>query len=180
MEGIDQIDGTILLAVARERIASHLFNRVAVYPNEGAGCAMHAGAFVTLKEHGLLRGCIGRMKSRNPVFETIKDMAYSAAFEDPRFVPLAREELDHLHIEITVLSPMVSIRDTSEIVVGKHGIYISFQDRTGVFLPQVALEQGWNREEFLEHLCKKAGVPPNSWKDPRATISIFEGVIFEE
>jgi AmmeMemoRadiSam system protein A len=180
MEGLDQTDGIKLLKVARERISSHLLSRKPNYPEPGSLFDVYRGVFVTLKERGLLRGCIGRMTSRDPLFETIKIMAYAAAFEDPRFVPLAKEELEYIHIELTVLSPMTGIKKESEISLGKHGIYISFQGRTGVFLPQVAIEQGWTREELLEHVCMKAGLPPSAWQDPKASLFTFEGAIFEE
>jgi len=120
------------------------------------------------------------MSSPEPLYETVREMARSAAFEDPRFAPVSREELDSIEIEITALSPMRKIASVEEIEVGRHGIHIQKLWRSGVFLPQVATEQGWDRDQLLEEVCYKAGLPGDSWKGPDAVISIFEGLVFGE
>ncbi len=131
------------------------------------------GAFVTLKTSGRLRGCLGRFVADDPLWKTVRDMAVAAAREDPRFVAdrITPPELDELQIEISVLSPLKKTEDPiEEMELGKHGIYIRRGERTGCFLPQVALEAGWNKELFLDNCCShKAGLPPGVWRDDPAT-----------
>ena len=177
---LDAEEKSALLATAREAIASRLEKRQAVWPPASGALLGPGGAFVTLHEKGSLRGCIGRMSSPDPLVTTIREMARAAAFEDPRFPALAHDELALVDIEITLLSPMRRIEDTAEIVLGLHGLYIVKGWKSGVFLPQVATEQGWDKETYLEQVCRKAGLPPDSWKSPEAAISIFEGAIFGE
>lgn len=173
-------DRRILCVVAREAIASQIEARPPVYPPYSEGCLQTAGAFVTLKTGGELRGCIGTMVGRRVLGETIKIMAKEAAFEDPRFEPLRAEELDLIDIEITVLGPLKKIADESEIILGVHGVYLICRGRAGVFLPQVAPEWGWDTPTLLTNLCRKAGLAPGSWRDPGAALYIFEGLEFDE
>jgi MEMO1 family protein len=134
------------------------------------------GAFVTLKLNGALRGCIGRFISSDPLYNVVRESALSSAFEDPRFTPLTKEELEKTEIEITVLGPLKKINDISEIVLGKHGIYIKKGMRSGTMLPQVATENNWTVEEFLGYTSRdKAGIGWTGWKD--AEIFIYEGVV---
>ncbi len=151
-------------------------------PREPSGGALDtvAGAFVSLHKRGALRGCIGRMSADVPLVRTIADMARAAAFEDPRFPPLRREELDELIIEITVLSPLHAIKDPQEIEIGRHGVQLTVGMRSAVFLPQVAPEQGWGVHELLDNLALKAGLPPSAWQRPDARLAVFEGVVFSE
>jgi AmmeMemoRadiSam system protein B/AmmeMemoRadiSam system protein A len=135
------------------------------------------GAFVTINEEGLLRGCIGTFTSEQPLYKTIIDMAISSSSSDPRFPPVAKDELDRLEVEISVLSPLRKIDDVNEIKVGKHGIYIIKGFNRGVLLPQVATEYGWDRTTFLEQTCRKAGLPKDSWKGD-ADIYIFSAQVF--
>jgi uncharacterized protein (TIGR00296 family) len=107
-------------------------------------------------------------------------MAISAALNDPRFPPVSKEEIDELHIEISVLTPLKKIDDPEIIEIGKHGIYIRKDIFSGLLLPQVATEQGWNRKIFLEQTCRKAGLPPNAYKEPDTDIFIFQALIFNE
>jgi len=137
------------------------------------------GAFVTLKIGGTLRGCIGQFISSEPLYEVVLKSSQSSAFEDPRFPALSREELPSTDIEITVLGPMVKINDIREIELGKHGIYIKKDYRSGTMLPQVAIENGWNVEEFLGYTSRdKAGIGWNGWRS--ADIFIYEGIVLEE
>jgi AmmeMemoRadiSam system protein B/AmmeMemoRadiSam system protein A len=134
------------------------------------------GAFVTLKVDGALRGCIGRFISSDPLYNVVKESALSSAFEDPRFTPLTKEEFDKTQIEITVLGPLKKINNISEIVLGRHGIYIKKDYRSGTMLPQVATENKWTVEEFLGYTSRdKAGIGWTGWKD--AEIYIYEGVV---
>jgi MEMO1 family protein len=137
------------------------------------------GAFVTLKINGALRGCIGRFFSSEPLYSVVQESAISSAFEDPRFLPLTKEEFKETDIEITVIGPLKKIHDISEIVLGKHGIYIKKDNRAGTMLPQVATENGWTVEEFLGVTSRdKAGLGWDGWKD--AEIFIYEGIVLED
>ncbi len=138
------------------------------------------GAFVTLHENGDLRGCIGTFQSNRPLVNTVQEMAVSAAERDPRFPSLRPDEIESIDIEISALSPLREIKDVSEIEVGSHGIYITRGFHTGVLLPQVATEYGWNRETFLQHTCLKAGLQPEAWKEAGTKIEIFDAQVFGE
>ena len=173
-------DRAALLATAREAIAARLERRAPRWPETGPALREPCGAFVTLHEEGSLRGCIGRMSSPESLAETVREMAAAAAFEDPRFAPLASDELDLVDIEITALSPMRRIDSVDEIVVGLHGIHIAKGWHSGVFLPQVATEQGWDRDTYVEQVCRKAGMASDAWKSPDAVIQVFEGLVFGE
>lgn len=137
------------------------------------------GAFVTLRINGKLRGCIGRFISTDPLYEVVKQMAVAAALEDYRFNPLTKEEFEKTGIEISVLGPLKKINNISEIVLGKHGIYIKKDLHSGTMLPQVATENGWSVEEFLGYTSRdKAGLGWSGWKD--ADIYVYEAVVLEE
>jgi AmmeMemoRadiSam system protein B/AmmeMemoRadiSam system protein A len=136
------------------------------------------GAFVTIQKRGQLRGCIGYIEGHGPLHKTIEDMAEAAAFRDPRFSPVKEKELPELDIEISVLTPLTRIKDVSEIQVGKHGIYIKKGWYSGLLLPQVATEYGWDRQTFLDHTCQKAGLPSAAWKEKDTEIYIFSADIF--
>ena len=136
------------------------------------------GAFVTLKKRGHLRGCIGYIKAVKPLWETVQEMAMAAAFHDPRFPSLKSEELKDLSLEISVLSPLQRIKNINEIVVGKHGLYIVRGYNSGLLLPQVAVEYGWDRETFLRETCYKAGLPPQAWMDKETEIYFFSADYF--
>jgi AmmeMemoRadiSam system protein B/AmmeMemoRadiSam system protein A len=136
------------------------------------------GAFVTIHKRGQLRGCIGYIEGRGPLHKTIEEMAEAAAFRDPRFTPVKEKELPELELEISVLTPLKKIQDVNEIQVGKHGIYIKKGWYSGLLLPQVATEYGWDRQTFLEHTCQKAGLPPHAWKEKDTEIYIFSADIF--
>lgn len=138
------------------------------------------GAFVTLKENNELRGCIGYMEPIKPLAQTVVECAISAATNDSRFRPLATSELDEIKIEISILSPLKRVRTMDDIVLGKTGLVIEMEGKRGVFLPQVAKEFGWDKEEFLKQLCFKAGLKPEDWKSPQAKISSFTAQVFSE
>ncbi|KFO67820.1 hypothetical protein ER57_08325 [Smithella sp. SCADC] len=175
---IDIDDQKALLKYARKVIQAALEHEPEPEPPE-LSTTLRCGAFVTLREDASLRGCIGRMQSNDPLARTIADMALAAAFEDPRFAPVAAEELPRLEIEITLLSPLKPILP-EQVVVGKHGLLISALGRSGVLLPQVPTEYGWDRETFLEQLCRKAGLAAGTWKSSLAQLYGFEGFVFSE
>lgn len=137
-------------------------------------------AFVTLKKHGNLRGCIGHTEPHMPLWECVREMAVAASTQDPRFKRVRQEELPDLDYEISVLFPAVPVRDINEIVIGRDGLTIQLRGRRGLLLPQVPVEWGWNREQFLNHTANKAGLPMDAWKDPDAVLQRFEGIIFNE
>lgn len=136
------------------------------------------GAFVTLKIDGSLRGCIGNIVGQGPLFETLARMARAAAFEDPRFAPLTETEFDRVDTEISVLSPVEECPDPEAVVIGRHGLIVMRGTNQGLLLPQVAVEWGWDRETFLAQTCRKAGLPPNAWKEAGTRLLWFEAVVF--
>jgi AmmeMemoRadiSam system protein A len=136
------------------------------------------GAFVCLKTKGELKGCIGYIRAARPLDETVRQMAREAAFHDPRFLPLDQSEWTDTDIEISVLTPMRRITDVEEIEVGTHGIYIERGMESGLLLPQVATENGWDRKLFLEYTCIKAGLSRDAWKSPETRIYIFSADVF--
>jgi AmmeMemoRadiSam system protein A len=138
------------------------------------------GAFVTLKKRGALRGCIGHVVGVKPLVRTVMEMAVQAAFHDPRFPPVTAGEVDDLTLEISVMSPLTEVGDVSEIEVGAHGLVIRAGGRSGLLLPQVATDYGWDRETFLEHTCAKAGLPSDAWKTEGVTILKFTAEVFGE
>ena len=141
------------------------------------------GAFVTLRTHGRLRGCIGCFEASQPLHEVVAEMAESSALKDPRFVfdRLRPEELADLTIEISVLSPLERIDDPLDFELGRHGIQLTRGGASGCFLPQVATETGWSKEEFLTQCAYgKAGLPPDAWKDPATEVRRFTCEIISE
>jgi len=139
----------------------------------------NCGAFVTLKIDEQLRGCIGRFMPDEPLYQIVQDMAVSSSTEDRRFSPVTKEELDSITIEISVLSPLKKITTSDEIVLGKHGIYMTKGGFSGTFLPQVATETGWTKEEFLGHCARdKAGIGWDGWE--KADLYIYTAIVFDE
>lgn len=136
-----------------------------------------SGCFVTITQRKQLRGCIGTFVSEQPLWETVREMAISAATRDPRFRPMQPEELADFHLEISVLSPLRDIASVDEIDVGTHGIYVIKGAARGVLLPQVAVEYGWDRETFLRQTCRKAGLPEDAWHR-NCRILVFTAEIF--
>jgi AmmeMemoRadiSam system protein A len=171
----------ILLRVVRETIERLTESkRPLSYDFENPIFRQNRGAFVTLHKNDKLRGCIGYVKAIKPLLATVIEMAEAAAMRDPRFTPVTGDEVSELDIEISVLSPVREIKDVDEISVGKHGIIIEQGFFSGLLLPQVATEYGWDRRSFLEHTCRKAGLPANAWEDKKTTISIFTAQVFGE
>jgi AmmeMemoRadiSam system protein A len=144
---------------------------------------VHAGAFVTLKSSGRLRGCLGQFMSDQPLWQLIAVMARSSATEDPRFLHdrIAPDELPDVHIEISVLSPMEKIDDPLDIELGVHGIYVTGRGRSGTYLPQVATEHHMSKEQFLSSCCSgKAGLPPDAWRTGEAEVYVYTAEVFGE
>jgi MEMO1 family protein len=173
-------DKKALLAFARETI-SRLFltDTVPLARGFNENLQQPRGVFVTLKKKGELRGCIGRIIGDEPLCKLVGAMAVQAAFNDRRFQPMTFDELKDTEIEISVLTPMKKVTGAADIVVGSDGVLLSKDGRSAVFLPQVATEQGWNREELLDNLCLKAGLTTGSWK-AGAQLSTFQAIMFSE
>jgi len=138
------------------------------------------GAFVTLHKNGQLRGCIGYIIGYKTLKDTIIDMAKAAAFRDPRFNPVTRDELDGIVIEISVLSEMIPVNEITEIVIGRDGLLLNIPLGHGVLLPQVATEYNWDVHTFLKHLSLKAGLKPDDWKDKQSKLYRFSAEVFGE
>lgn len=137
------------------------------------------GAFVTLYLAGELRGCIGVATAVSPLYETVQNCAISAATTDPRFPPLTLSELSEVRIEISVLSPLERVKAIEEIEIGVHGLIVYHEGRRGLLLPQVATEHGWDREQFLRQVCRKAGLPMDEWTKG-ARVERFTALVFGE
>jgi AmmeMemoRadiSam system protein A len=169
-----------LLEVARLAIAAHLTGEELAIGDDGEP-GPSQGAFVTLRTRGSgeLRGCIGHVEADQPLVSTVRRMAVAAATQDPRFPLVTREELDTLQLEISVLSSLSSIRP-EEVEVGRHGLLLRFRGRSGLLLPQVPVAQRWDRETFLDHTCRKAGLPPDTWRDPACELLAFTAIVFGE
>ncbi len=178
---LSQAEKKALLTIARQTIKLALEGKALPEPQYKFPLFQEKrGAFVTLHKNKMLRGCIGYIFAYKPLEETIIEMAQAAAFRDPRFPPLEKNELNELEIEISVLTPIREITDINEIEVGKHGIIIERGMNSGLLLPQVATEYGWDRETFLDHTCQKAGLPKNTWKKEGTVIKIFSADVFHE
>ncbi len=181
---MDKKDKKVLLNIARKSIES----AIADTPDKLTQIKITSptlneknGAFVTLKTHGKLRGCIGRMVSDIPLHKLVSEMAVSSATEDPRFTKIQPSELKDTEIVISVLTPLQKIDDPLDFELGRHGIYIKKNSRSGCFLPQVATDTGWTKEEFLSQCCSmKAGLSSNAWKKRGIDVYIFTSEIISE
>ena len=171
-----------LLKIARDSIRSYLTTRKPPrIEAENPKLKQKRGVFVTLRRGEALRGCIGFIEPIFPLYHAISECAVSAATKDIRFPPVTIEELPRITIEISVLSPTKRVASVDEIEMGIHGVVVKKGFNQGIFLPQVAKEAGWNKEEFLSHLCSgKAGLPSDAWKDRDTEIYIFSVEKFEE
>lgn len=172
-----------LLDTVRKTLDAYLRTKeiLAMTPVNVRLAELKLGAFVTLKKEGELRGCIGNFSSRDALQKNIQCMSIASATGDPRFRPVTHGEFKDLKIEISVLYPLVPVKEIAEIEVGRDGLYICLGRCSGVLLPQVAKEYGWDRDEFLCHTCVKAGLHPDTWKQRRdIQIYRFEADVFSE
>jgi AmmeMemoRadiSam system protein B/AmmeMemoRadiSam system protein A len=147
-------------------------------PPDVEGLSEKKGIFVTLEIGGNLRGCIGQIKAKQPLPELTAEMAVAAAFDDPRFPELSKEESEQIDISLSILSPLKRVHDFYKVEVGKHGLMIKLDMNSGLLLPQVATDNNWDREAFLEQTCLKAGLPRHSYKDQRAEVYSFTAEVF--
>ncbi|MGA8265639.1 MAG: AmmeMemoRadiSam system protein A, partial [Ignavibacteriaceae bacterium] len=175
---------SILLHAAREAIRSLYDNEVKnsvvdfnYYPELKK---KDAGAFVTLTKNGKLRGCVGYITSIKPLFDTVIDAAQNSAVNDPRFSPVREEELSHIDIEVSILSPPESFSGYDSIIIGKHGLLLDEEHYRSVLLPQVAIEHNFTVSDFLSALCEKAGLERNAWVNEILDIKVFTAEIISE
>jgi AmmeMemoRadiSam system protein A len=177
-------DKAVLLKLARDTLDQYLSERqLPAFTPTSAIMRQPRATFVTLRHKHTheLRGCKGEIEARYPLWESVQQTSLSSALEDPRFPPVRHEELAELHIEISVLTPMRLASSPDEVIVGRHGVLIRRGERGGLFLPQVPVEQGWDRDEYLSTLCwMKAGLPADAWRKKDVQLYLFEAEIFEE
>jgi AmmeMemoRadiSam system protein B/AmmeMemoRadiSam system protein A len=167
-----------LLELARSAVGAYVEDgRVIEYSSTNSRFLAHRGVFVTLKKRGALRGCIGFIEPVMPLALGVVEAAIYAAARDVRFEPVSKAELKSLEYEISVLAPLEDMPDPNLVKVGKHGLVIEMNGRKGLLLPQVPVENGWDRRMFLEQTCLKAGLPPDAWKKG-AKLQSFEAIVF--
>ena len=181
---MDPHEQNALLALARRAVEAAVNGRGPITPPplEGIAAQMR-GCFVTLKNGPHLRGCIGTFQPHHPLGRMICEMALAAATQDPRFYddPITPAELEHLRVEVSVLSPLELTDDPAALTVGVHGIYIIHDGYAGCFLPEVATDMGWSAREFLDNCCThKAGLPAGAWRDAATQVYLFTSEKFEE
>ncbi len=185
---VSEKDGQILVKTARMIVTEYLKNgsKIELEEKFQEDFSFKSGVFVTLNNTLGLRGCIGYPLPDKKLFNALEDAAISAATEDPRFPPVKFEELDSITFEVTVLTPptKIEVSDSQEylskIKVGQDGLIVKYGYNSGLLLPQVPIEYGWNEREFLEHTCEKAGLPKDYWKEVEIEIQKFEGLVFRE
>jgi AmmeMemoRadiSam system protein A len=178
-------DGELLLRIARSEIEYAVAQTPKPKIHYFPVLDEKRGVFVTLTRGGQLRGCIGFPYPVMPLGEAIRQAAVAAALEDPRFRPVQADELGRISFEVTVLTVPVSVEGDPEqrpgkVAVGRHGLIIKGRGTSGLLLPQVATDYGWDAKTFLDHTCIKAGLPAGSWRDPRVELLTFEGQIFSD
>lgn len=182
--GLSDAEQAVLLSIARDTLnwcvsaprgAAFDFSSYEITPRLREICA----TFVTLKIAGSLRGCIGSLEPVAPLFQSVHDNAVNAAMRDPRFPPLSKSELKAVHIDISVLSPIEPIGEPDDFLLGEHGIILEKGRYRSVFLPEVAEEQGWSREDTFMQLCLKAGLPPDAWRQD-CRFKVFSSFLIAE
>jgi AmmeMemoRadiSam system protein A len=164
--------------LARDAIECALFGKEQCKIELSEKLKEKAGAFVTLKIKGELRGCIGQIRAVVPLSDVVEKMAIQSAFHDPRFCGLQKDEWTDIEIELSVISPMRKIEKIEEIEVGVHGLYVEKEGYSGLLLPQVATEYNWDRMTFLDYTCSKAGLPRDAWKSGDIKIYVFSAEVF--
>lgn len=168
----------LLLGVAHEAIASALENRELALdpPSPHLHLNEPRGVFTTIYCRGELRGCVGYVFPEKPLCRAVAETARSAAFEDPRFPPITRQEAGLVEVSLSILSPLFLI-SADDVKIGRHGLLVAHRGHRGLLLPQVSVEHGWDRVTFLEETCRKAGLPVNAWKEG-ATLEAFSAEVF--
>ena len=171
----------LLLKIARNAIECGLNGSVpSKFQITDAELLQKRGAFVTLHKAGKLRGCIGYVVSDRLLHQAVADAAVAAATRDPRFKRVTIEEMSEITLEISALTSLQRLHHIEELQIGVHGLYIKHQGQSGLLLPQVATEYGWERTQFLQQTCRKAGLPLDAWSEPKAELYIFGAQVFGE
>jgi AmmeMemoRadiSam system protein A len=177
---LDASDQKELLRIARATLREYLTTG---YMPPGAphrrSLLQPGGAFVSVRVGGELRGCMGRVEADRPLYLAVEELAVAAATRDPRFEPLRIEELKEAKLEISLLSQLEP-GSIERIELGRHGVVITRGPRRGLLLPKVPVEHGWNREQFLDETCGKAGLPAGAWRDPTTRIEVFTAEVFAD
>jgi AmmeMemoRadiSam system protein B/AmmeMemoRadiSam system protein A len=170
-----------LLTLARSTLHAYVNDRERpeLIPDSPA-LKEQGAAFVTLKSRGQLRGCIGQLRATMPLYRSVVEMTVSSCSRDMRFTPVKPEELANIRLEISVLSPFMKVGGIDEIEVGRDGLYLTYMGRSGVLLPQVPEEQGWDRDEYMKEIARKAGLPDKTWEKPGAELYRFTAQVFSE
>jgi AmmeMemoRadiSam system protein A len=180
MPFLSEADRAALLELARRAVTEGVLLQKPLEPIPADGIfTARRGAFVTIHVRGRLRGCIGIVEPADPLGEVVAHCAAGAALHDLRFPPIRAEELEHVEIEISLLSPPEPI-PSDQIVIGQHGLLIAREGKRGLLLPQVAIEHKLTREQFLDETCRKAGIPPKSWQDTGTEVYGFTCEVFSE
>lgn len=176
---LNETQRTTLLRIARQAVEAAVRDEAYKPHTDDPELRKPGAAFVTLKREGDLRGCIGTTEPHEPTAVNVARMARAAAREDPRFPPVTPDEVRELTIDVSLLSPARKVVDVNSVEVGVHGLVMEQGGRRGLLLPQVPVEWGWNRQQFLEHTCLKAGLPKDAWRTG-ATIYAFTAEVFGE
>lgn len=185
---LSEQDGKTIVKIARDAVTEYLKTgkKINLHEDFKLKFSYNSGVFVTLNKKENLRGCIGFPTPVKKLYQSLVDAAIASATEDPRFPPVKYEELNEISFEVTILTPPEEVKVTnpleytSKIKVGRDGLIVKWEFGSGLLLPQVPVEYGWNEEEFLNHTCEKAGAPSDYWKSKSTTILQFEGIIFRE
>jgi AmmeMemoRadiSam system protein A len=179
---MNEVQKRELLEIARDAVRAAVRGEAVAEPrSDDPDLTAPCGCFVTLKNHGKLRGCLGQFTSDRPLVELVAEMGKASATSDPRFLadPVTADELNELDVEISVLSPLKRVDDPLGLRLGTDGIYIKRGFSSGCFLPQVATEAGWSKEQFLSYCCAhKAGLASDAWKDPKTEVFLFTADVF--
>ena len=180
-EDLSLSDKQSLLTLARSTLEGYVRTgkRPEIFPGS-PGLEKPGAAFVTLKSRGQLRGCIGQLRPTMPLYRSISEMTVSSCSRDMRFTAVKAEELSDIRLEISVMSPFIKVNSVEEIEVGRDGLYLSYMGRSGVLLPQVPEEQGWDKRAFLEGVCRKAALPDRAWEKDGAELYRFTAQVFSE
>lgn len=180
---LTRLQKDLLLKLAREAIAAHLRgeSEVATVSDAlGELQSVRTGVFISLHRGDELRGCIGNIEPQTPLPESVKAMAVAAACNDPRFTPVTVDELEHLRLEISVITPLRPLVSLQEFQLGVHGLMVRLGKRHGLLLPQVARGRQWDVYTFFRHVCRKASLPEDSWQNPKAQLSYFDADVFSD
>jgi uncharacterized protein len=181
-------DGETIVKTARDAVTEYLQTgkKINLHEDFKSKFSYNSGVFVTLNKKENLRGCIGFPTPVKKLYQSLVDASIASAIEDPRFPPVKYEELNEISFEVTILTPPKEVKVTNpleyinKIKVGRDGLIVKWEFGSGLLLPQVPVEYGWNEEEFLNHTCEKAGAPFDCWKSKSTIILQFEGIVFKE